>query len=88
MNWLEKIMWELIKYWLYKPTKWITKEIDEKWWNKKSTIWIKILNDDEVEKLLIENPQNHKEAWFENWWGSRFATIFDFQKSFDLFIFG
>lgn len=65
----EKIMWELIRYWLYRPTRWITKEIEEKWWSKRisdsSTIWVKILNDDEVDKLLTDNPQDHKEAWFE-----------------------
>ncbi len=80
----EKIMGELIRYWLYRPTRWITKEIEEKWWSKRisdsSTIWIMPLNDYEVKKLLIENPQNHKEAWFEKWRGSRFATVFDFPK--------
>lgn len=80
----KKIMWELIRYWLYRPTRWITKEIEEKWGSKRisdsSTIWVKILNDDEVNKLLIDNPQDHKEAWFEKWWWSRFATVFDFPK--------
>lgn len=80
----EKIMWEIVKYGLYRPTVWITKEIEEKWWWKRisdsSTIWIMALNDIEIKKLLIENPQNHKEAWFNKGWPSRFATIFDLLK--------
>lgn len=80
----EEIMWELIRYWLYRPTRWVTIEIEEKWgWKRisdSSLIWISILNDDEVKKLLIENPQDHKEAWFEKGWWSRFATVFDFPK--------
>ena len=78
------IMWEIIKYWLYRPTQWLTNDIIEKWWSKRisnfSPIWKKILTDNEVKKLLIENPQDHKEAWFDKWWWSRFATIFDLLK--------
>lgn len=80
----EVIMWEAIRYWLYRPTRWLSPEIIEKWWSKRisdwSPIWINVLSDDEVKKLLIENPQDHKEAWFDKWWWSRFATVFDFPK--------
>jgi hypothetical protein len=29
------------------------------------------LSKDEVEKIFIDNPQNHKEAGFEKWWASQ-----------------
>lgn len=80
----EEIMWELIRYGLYRPMKWIIQSIEEKWWGRRvsdsSPIWQMILDDKEVKKLLTENPQDHKEAWFEKWWWSRFATVFDFPK--------
>ncbi|MDA2921781.1 AlwI family type II restriction endonuclease [Patescibacteria group bacterium AH-259-L07] len=79
-----KIMGEIIKYGLYRPTKGVTIEIERKWGAKriseKSTIGIELLSDKEALRLLEKNPQDHKEAGFERGWPSRFATIFDFAK--------
>lgn len=78
------IMGDLIKFGLYRPTKGITKVIENKWGSKKisenSPIGIELLTNDEVRYLLGGNPQNHKEAGFEKGWPSRFATVFDFAK--------
>lgn len=80
----EKIMGEIIKYGLYRPTKAVTNIIENKWGGKKitdqSSIGIKLLDDEEVKQLLERNPQNHKEAGFNRGWPSRFATIFDLAK--------
>lgn len=80
----ETIMGEAIQYGLYRPTRGITPEIERKWGSKRisetSTIGLELLSEQETVKLLTDNPQNHKEAGFENGWPSRFATIFDFAK--------
>lgn len=80
----ENIMGEVIKYGLYRPTRGVTETIQNKWGGKriseKSTIGVKVLDDDEVTHLLKENPQEHKEAGFDKGWPSRFATVFDFAK--------
>lgn len=80
----KEIMGEIIRYGLYRPTKSVSKKIEEKWGSKKmsekSEIGLNILDDMEVERLLTDNPQKHKEAGFENGWPSRFATLFDFAK--------
>ncbi len=34
----------------------------------------------EIQKILTENPQNHKEAGFSKGWASRFDTFFKFAK--------
>lgn len=80
----KKIMGEIIRYGLYRPTRSITSEIERKWGAKKisesSPIGLKLLSNKEVLNLLNKNPQNHKEAGFEKGWPSRFATVFDFAK--------
>lgn len=79
-----KIMGELIRHGLYRPTEGVTKTIESKWGSKKisdkSPIGIELLTDREIEELLKKNPQEHKEAGFERGWPSRFATVFDFAK--------
>jgi len=79
-----EIMGEIIKFGLYRPTKGVSKEIENKWGSKKiseaSPIGLSLLSDYEVVGLLKSNPQKHKEAGFEKGWPSRFATIFDFAK--------
>lgn len=84
-NLAEKIMGEIIKYGLYRPTR-ASNEIINKWGSKKITdkspIGKIILSDKEVFKLIKENPQKHKEAGFEKGWPSRFATEFDMAKEF------
>jgi hypothetical protein len=80
----EDIMGEIIRYGLYRPTRGVTKDIENKWGSKRisenSPIGIELLNDKEVQSLLELNPQEHKEAGFDRGWPSRFATVFDFAK--------
>lgn len=79
-----EIMGEIIRYGLYRPTRGITNNIEQKWGAKrisdKSSIGEEKLNDKEVVHLINRNPQLHKEAGFEEGWPSRFATVFDFAK--------
>lgn len=78
-----QIMGEVIRHGLYRPMK-TTPGIVEKWGSSKisesSQIGIELLSVEEVNYLLVNNPQNHKEAGFEKGWPSRFATVFDFPK--------
>jgi hypothetical protein len=53
-----------------------SKEITAKWADSV------LLDDDEVEKLLNDNPQDHKEAGFDRGWPSRFDTHFALMKRF------
>ncbi len=80
----EKVMGELIRYGLYRPTKDISPTIIKKWGGKriseKSNIGKIILNDQEIRFILKNNIQSHKEADFRVGWPSRFATEFDFAK--------
>jgi len=59
---------ELIRRGLYIPTRGVTAEIKEKWYN------LDLLNDAEVSSLIKLNPQQHKEAGFDYGWPSRFDT--------------
>lgn len=78
-----QIMGEVIRYGLYRPIK-TTPEINTKWGSSKisenSQIGNELLSNEEVNYLLVNNPQNHKEAGFNKGWSSRFATVFDFPK--------
>lgn len=80
----KRIMGEIIRYGLYRPTKGITIEIERKWGSKRisetSPIGVELLSNKEVSYLLKKNPQDHKEAGFEYGWSSRLATVFDFAK--------
>ena len=69
----EKIAGELIRVGLYKPTK-LTDVIKKKIKIKKP------LTDKEVQTVLKNNPQNHKEAGFNKGWPSRFDTWFKIAK--------
>jgi len=69
----EKIAGEIIRIGLYRPTK-LTNTIKEKIKNKEP------LTDEEVLKVLKDNPQNHKEAGFNKGWPSRFDTWFKMAK--------
>jgi len=76
----EIIIGELIRYGIYRPIK-ISNEIKKKWSStRKGEFSEIILSDEEVNYILENNPQSHKEAGFEKGWPSRFATIFDFAK--------
>jgi hypothetical protein len=39
-----------------------------------------LLTDDEVKEIIVNNPQDHKEAGFAKGYPSRFATFYDFPK--------
>lgn len=69
----EEIAGELIRVGLYKPVN-IIKAVKEKIKLKHPLI------DDEVIKILEDNPQNHKEAGFNRGWPSRFDTWFKIAK--------
>ncbi len=76
----EEIMGEIVRYGLYRPMKKIN-SVKDKWNATKGGEFSNILLSDlEVENLLLNNPQRHKEAGFAEGWPSRFATIFDFAK--------
>ena len=76
----EKIVGELCRYGIYRPMK-VSNEIKGKWSStRKGEFSEIILTDEEVEYILKNNHQSHKEAGFEEGWPSRFATIFDFAK--------
>ena len=75
-----EIVYELIRYGLYRPIN-QSSAIKEKWkTTHKGEFAEFILSDTEVNYLLTLNPQNHKEAGFLKGYSSRFATIFDFTK--------
>lgn len=76
----EEIIAELIKYGLYRPMK-IGNSVKNKWSTSKKGEFSEILlTDKEVQDILKNNPQSHKEAGFDKGWASRFATYFDFAK--------
>lgn len=80
-NLATKIVGELIKYGLYRPTIQIPNSVKEKWGkNPKGEFGEYLLSDEEVQHIISCNPQNHKEAGFSKGYPSRFATIFDFTK--------
>ena len=68
-----EIVGELIRFGLYRPTKRVS-GIFEKWNDDE------LLTDDEVTKLISDNPQDHKEAGFDKGWPSRFDTQFALMK--------
>jgi len=67
----ETVEGELIRRGLYTPTRGVTAEIKEKWYNQD------LLTDQEVASLIELNPQLHKEAGFDYGWPSRFDTHFE-----------
>lgn len=66
---------ELIRHGLYKPMV-RSKEVVQKWSDSEPLL------DEEVEKILQDNPQDHKEAGFDKGWPSRFDTHFALMKRF------
>lgn len=69
----EKIAGEIIRIGLYKPTR-LSATVKRKIKAKEP------LTDQEVIKVLKDNPQNHKEAGFSKGWPSRFDTWFKIAK--------
>lgn len=75
-----KIVGETIRYGLYRPTI-KSDSIKDKWQNASmGEFGNYVLSDKEVEFMIYNNPQQHKEAGFAKGFPSRFATIFDFAK--------
>lgn len=75
-----RIVAECIRYGIYRPMK-QTAAIKDKWAStRKGTFSKELLGDAEVDWLIRNNPQKHKEAGFGKGYPSRFATIFDLCK--------
>jgi hypothetical protein len=59
----------------------ISDKIKDKWSSSKKGEFSEVLlTNKEVQGILKNNPQSHKEAGFDKGWASRFATYFDFAK--------
>ena len=79
-----EIVGETIRYGLYRPMK-QNDVIKQKWMSTPNGAFSEyILNDDEVDFMLCNNPQKHKEAGFDWGFPSRFATIYDLTKELGL----
>ena len=75
-----QIVGELIKYGLYRPFI-QSVEVKRKWASTSMGKFAdSLLTNEEVNEIITNNPQNHKEAGFPKGYPSRFATIFDFAK--------
>lgn len=75
-----RIVGETIRLGLYRPMK-QTAAIKRKWQSThRGTFASEALTDKEVEYIISNNPQQHKEAGFGKGYPSRFATLFDFTK--------
>ena len=69
----KKISGKIIEAGLYKPTR-LSSNIKQKIKKKQP------LTSLEISKILLDNPQNHKEAGFDRGWPSRFDTWFKIAK--------
>lgn len=79
-----KICGETIRYGLYRPMKKLP-SVQQKWLTSdQGEFSEELLSDLEVELMMRNNPQSHKEAGFAKGWPSRFATIFDLTKELGL----
>lgn len=71
---------ETIRYGLYRPMR-KSDSVKQKWkTSDEGCFGETLLSRKEVEELIANNPQQHKEAGFARGWPSRFATIFDLMK--------
>lgn len=78
------IVAECIRYGIYRPMKQLP-SIKEKWrTSTPGTFSKELLSAQEVDNLICNNPQKHKEAGFARGYPSRFATIFDLCKELGL----
>ena len=74
------IVKELIRYGLYRPMK-VSEYVKSIWRQTQGGEFaVSLLSSEEVEKIVKNNPQQHKEAGFDKGYPSRFATIFDLAK--------
>lgn len=80
----KKICGETIRYGLYRPMKKLP-SVQQKWQTSdQGEFSEELLTNQEVELMMSNNPQSHKEAGFAKGWPSRFATIFDLTKELGL----
>lgn len=83
-NLATKVVGETIRYGLYRPMK-QSESIKRKWSTTPNGVFSEyILTDNEVDYMLKNNPQQHKEAGFAKGFPSRFATIYDLTKELGL----
>lgn len=83
-NLAKEIVGETIRYGLYRPMK-RSQSVKDKWTSTQSGVFSEyILTDEEVEYMILNNPQQHKEAGFAKGFPSRFATIYDLTKELGL----
>lgn len=76
----QDIVAECIRYGIYRPNK-KSPSIKKKWKSSQAGTFSKeLLTQSEVDYIIRNNPQKHKEAGFAKGYPSRFATIFDFCK--------
>lgn len=79
-NLATKICGETIRYGLYRPMKKLL-SVHQKWQTSdQGEFSEELLTPQEVDLMMRNNPQRHKEAGFAKGWPSRFATIFDLTK--------
>ena len=79
-NLATKICGETIRYGLYRPMKKLL-SVHQKWQTSdQGEFSEELLTPQEVDLMMRNNPQSHKEAGFAKGWPSRFATIFDLTK--------
>ena len=79
-NLATKICGETIRYGLYRPMKELL-SVHQKWQTSdQGEFSEELLTPQEVDLMMRNNPQRHKEAGFAKGWPSRFATIFDLTK--------
>ena len=77
-----EIVGELIKYGLYRPMK-VSSDVKSIWRQTPGGEFaVSLLDEEKVNQIISENPQQHKEAGFDWGYPSRFATIFDLAKEF------
>lgn len=75
-----RICGDTIRYGLYRPMKKMP-SVQLKWQTSdQGEFSEELLTSQEVELMMRNNPQSHKEAGFAKGWPSRFATIFDLTK--------
>lgn len=80
-----EIVGEAIRYGLYRPIKKRMKSINEKWrLTSNGEFANQLLNDKELNFMLVNNSQKHKEKGFAKGWPSRFDTEFKFAKQLGL----
>lgn len=80
----QNIVAECIRYGIYRPIK-KSISIKRKWSTSPRGMFSKeLLTNDEVNYIIRNNPQKHKEAGFAKGYASRFATIFDICKELGL----